>query len=642
MFIAAMTLAACGGGDGFPGYRDPSTTATVTALYTTAPTGGVTIATAGSGVYTVGGGTAGYSANTSNAAVATAALVDSTLTITGVSGGSATVEVRDAAGATVSVTVTVTPASTAELFTTAPNAVTVTVGAAQSYSIRGGTAPYTVVSSNTAVSPATLVGASTLNVPGTTAGSAQVVVFDSANQSVTIGVTVASAGSATPLYVMAPDGGVTIGAPGTGIYTVGGGAPGYKAISSNPAVATVNVVGTTLTITGISGGAVSVAIYDAALGKLSLAVTVVAAKPLATTAPGLLVLDLTGAGAVSPVYQITGGTAPYYVNSGNANIVQVGLGAGMGGGGQVGVAGEFFLTGKTAGTTQVTILDSSNNQLIITVTVAGPAIALYATTPAAVTIATGPAPNYAIGGGTAPYTVTSSNVLVATASVTGGTTLNITGIAAGAANVVVTDAVGATLTIAVTVSSTTTTPVVATPSSATGSIGDVLNFSVSGGSPAYALTVNNPSIASVSATTVATSGGHFTATLLNVGSTSIAIVDAQGQTTTLTLTAAAPSALLRLSPSTLAVGEDYLGLIPLSIYGGTGPYSAYTSDLVLTGVSVSGSTLTIGLGTQTTRCINPGTAYGTYPITITVVDKLGASATSVLTIQDNGKVSTGC
>ena len=40
--------------------------------------------------------------------------------------------------------------------------------------------------------------------------------------------------------------------------------------------------------------------------------------------------------------------------------------------------------------------------------------------------------------------------------------------------------------------------------------------------------------------------------------------------------------------------------------------------------------------------VNPGTAYGTYPITVTVVDALGASATSVLTIQDNGKVSTGC
>jgi len=91
---------------------------------------------------------------------------------------------------------------------------------------------------------------------------------------------------------------------------------------------------------------------------------------------------------------------------------------------------------------------------------------------------------------------------------------------------------------------------------------------------------------------------------------------------------------LALSPSALTIGETYASPIALNIQHGTGPYKAFTSDLVLSSVSVTGSTLTVGLGTQGNRCITPSAAYGTYDITITVVDALGASAVSTLTIKD--------
>ena len=72
------------------------------------------------------------------------------------------------------------------------------------------------------------------------------------------------------------------------------------------------------------------------------------------------------------------------------------------------------------------------------------------------------------------------------------------------------------------------------------------------------------------------------------------------------------------------------------------------SDLVLSGVSVSGSTLNVGLGSKGTRCVNTVDSTlvyipsGTYDITITVVDTLGASAINTLTIKDNGKGGAGC
>jgi len=91
--------------------------------------------------------------------------------------------------------------------------------------------------------------------------------------------------------------------------------------------------------------------------------------------------------------------------------------------------------------------------------------------------------------------------------------------------------------------------------------------------------------------------------------------------------------------------------VVLNIYGGTAPYSAFTDDLVLSGVSIVGNVFTVGVGTKGNRCIDsidrtdPAapvyTPYGTVPVTLTVVDSLGASATSVMTIRDNGVSSTG-
>jgi hypothetical protein len=168
----------------------------------------------------------------------------------------------------------------------------------------------------------------------------------------------------------------------------------------------------------------------------------------------------------------------------------------------------------------------------------------------------------------------------------------------------------------------------------------VLNFSINGGSPSYTVTVNNPSIASVTPTTVATSGGTFMATLRNVGSTIVAIIDSQGQTTTFALTVTASVATLRLSPSSLQVGENSVSPIVLNIYGGTAPYSAFTSDLVMSSVSITGTaaapTLTVAVGSKGNRCITPASPFGTYDVILTVVDSLGASAISTMTIKDNG------
>ncbi|GEM_PF-2435966 len=194
-------------------------------------------------------------------------------------------------------------------------------------------------------------------------------------------------------------------------------------------------------------------------------------------------------------------------------------------------------------------------------------------------------------------------------------------------------------------------PLSVLPNGATANVGDILNFIVSGGTPPYSITVTNTSVAS---SPVTPSTGAFATTLLNAGTTNVTIVDSLGQTTTVGVTATQTATLLRLSPSALILGEDSTDPIILNIFGGMAPYTAITSDLQLSSVSITGTasapTLTVGTGVRGSRCINPvdGTGKyitsGTYDITVTVKDNLGASATNTLTIKDNGAGLTpsGC
>jgi hypothetical protein len=157
------------------------------------------------------------------------------------------------------------------------------------------------------------------------------------------------------------------------------------------------------------------------------------------------------------------------------------------------------------------------------------------------------------------------------------------------------------------------------------------------------LTVNNPSIASVTPSPVLSNGGSFTASLLNVGSTVVTITDALGQIKAFTLTASQINTILRLSPNPFLLGEDSTDIISLNIFGGTPPYRAFTSDQRLSSVSVAGSVLSVALGSNGDRCFTAFDAdgkrilFGTFDVTITVLDSLGAAATSIMTLKDNGR-----
>ncbi|MBK6999557.1 MAG: hypothetical protein IPH35_06175 [Rhodoferax sp.] len=622
------------------------------ALRTTAPEK-ITLGTGSTGVYNVFGGTPPYIASSGAPGIVTAALNGNTLTLTG--GTSAGVDVpvlvTDAAGAQLPallVTVTAsTTTTTPTLRTSAPDKITLNSGSTGVYTIFGGTPPY-IASSGAPGIVTTLVNGATLTlIGGTVTGDAQVLISDATGTQVPAITVTVNAATAKALYTSIPSKGVTFTSSGASAsYSIGGGVPPYAVSSSNASVASASISGTSLMITSGGNGDSRILVLDAVGSFLEYDVTVSSTTPsspvLRTTAPDSVTLGVGSTGT----YTIAGGTPPYLASSGANAVVTAAVN---------GTLLTLTAGSSTGSDVEVLVIDATGAKVLIKVTVtAGATASLLTSAPGDITIVSGATPvAYSVFGGTLPYFVTSSNTSVATASITGNA-LSINGLSVGDATIEVMDS-GASprISIKVHVSSRTGAALTVLPSGASGNVGDTLTFTLLGGSPSYSQSVSNTSIARLSTTNVAVNGGTFTVLLLNVGTATVTVRDSLGQTQSFDITVGSVSNQLRLSPSAFIVGENEVGGIDLKIFGGSGIYTmAFSSDLVkATPVAITGNTLTTSVGSSGNRCINPVTedtppvyiTSGTYDVTFTVVDSLGASATSVMTIKDNGAgLNQGC
>jgi hypothetical protein len=528
------------------------------------------------------------------------------------------------------------------LYTTAPAAVTLAAAAKLDYTIGGGTPLYTASSSNKAVATASVSG-TVLSIVGVGAGTATVTVTDAVGALTSVSVTVSSTtqppGTTPPALFTTAAGSLSVAAGASATYAIGGGVPAYAVSSSNNSVATATVSGSNFSVTGVGAGAAQIVVTDAAGTALTVAVQVGGgATPIAlfTTAPGSVTLAV----EANASFSMGGGAPPYSASTSNAGIARVATNG-----------SAILITGVSTGSAQVVLADSAGAAITVDVTVGASTAetALFLTAPDAVTLATGEVAAYTVGGGKPAYSVSTSNASVARV-VLNGSAFSLTAVAAGSAKITITDTVGTTRSVDVTVASATQPPPppadpTVTPASASGNVGDTLSFLIRDGTPGFTVTMNNTSIATIDSV----SGSAFTVRLNNVGDTSATITDAAGKVAVLPISVSQSTPSLRLSPNAVLVAEDFLGPITLNIFGGTGPYRAFTSDEKLSSVSISGATLTVAVGQNLNRCINPITADGTYipngtfDVTITTLDSLGASATSIMTIKDNGAgFGTGC
>jgi hypothetical protein len=252
-------LSGCGSGSGAPASSSAVTTSAL-AVSPASPAGttGQTL------VFVITGGSPGYSATSSNESIATLTqpvLNNGVYIFTAKlnSAGAVTLTVVDSKSATVPVAITVTTSAAASLITSAPKSVTIGIGAAykQSYTIGGGTLPYTATSANTNVATAMPdpLNPSKVIITGVAAGTADVFVTDAAGtSSVTITVNVAAVtgtgfsvtGDTTWTWTGACPVGVV---PPYAVFYINGGIPPYTVSPTIPQVGTVMLTAPTAAVT---------------------------------------------------------------------------------------------------------------------------------------------------------------------------------------------------------------------------------------------------------------------------------------------------------------------------------------------------------------------------------------------------------
>jgi hypothetical protein len=169
------------------------TTGAAQALSTTAPDS-LVLAISSVQTYKIVGGVKPYQVNSSNTAVVVAIKqFEDDLVVSGVSGGTANIEIIDITGKVIARSVTV--GSVNALFTTAP--ASLTLGASEtstSFVISGGSAPYSVTSANANVARVNFSGSGFSVTSGSVTGSTTVAITDSVGARISLAVTVAFAG----------------------------------------------------------------------------------------------------------------------------------------------------------------------------------------------------------------------------------------------------------------------------------------------------------------------------------------------------------------------------------------------------------------------------------------------------------------
>jgi gliding motility-associated-like protein len=425
--------------------------------------------------------------------------------------------------------------------------------------VTGGTAPYTYAwSNNTALEDPT----------GLAAGTYTVTVTDANGCTATTTVTITQPSTLTSSYTQ-----VNVGCFGNNAgsinLTVNGGVSPYVYAWSNQAI--------TEDLNNIPSGVYTVTATDANGCTTTQTVTITqpqAALALSTTQVNVLCFG-NSTGSVN--LTATGGTAPYtYLWSNNGTAEDP--------------------TGMAAGWYGVTVTDANGcvdtSSVIITQPQAGLALTTTQVNVLCFGNSTGSV-NLTVTGGTAPYTYAWSN----------NTALeDPTGLAAGTYTVTVTDANGCTATTTVTITqpSTLTSSYTQVNVGCFGNNTGSINLTVNGGVAPYVYAWSNQAI---------------TEDLNNIpsGVYTVTATDANGCTTTQTVTITQPQAALALSTTqvnVLCFGNS-TGSVNLTATGGTAPYTYLWSNN--------------GTAEDPT-----GMASGAY--TVTVTDANGCTAQTSVTI----------
>jgi hypothetical protein len=519
------------------------------------------------------------------------------------------------------------------------------IGNTATYGIIGGTAPYSAFSNNPGVATVAVVG-STLT--ATVAGvpledtTVQITIHDSSSAGNSVTATLFLDLAPLQDLTVIPSA-QTISSPvigNTADYTILGGTAPYSAFSNNPGVATVAVVGSTLTATvaavPLDDTVVTITVYDSVGANLPVTLILdIAPLQELIVIPSDQTISAPAIGNTA-VYTILGGTAPYTAFSDNPGLATVA------------VVGPVLTATVAAvplsdATVTITVYDSVGANVPVTLNLDISPLLGLAVVPASQTIAVPVVGNnamYAILGGTAPYTAFSDNPALVTAGIV-GSTLTATVAAVPSEDVTVTitifdaaaQSVNATLILDLTpLNNLKVVPGLRTLGGASLFPGATATYTVLGGSGSYLAVSSNPGVATVGTvgpTVTATVGATIPTADTTVIITIYDLADAVAVTAQLFLDIA-PLNDLTVIPDAQTLSGAFLfpgATANYTIIGGTGTgtYSAFSDNPGAAAVtSLVGSTLTVTVGAALP------TANTT--ITFSIFDSAAASVDATLTL----------
>ena len=405
-----------------------------------------------------------------------------------------------------------------------------------------------------------------------------------------------------------------------GRVEITGGTRPYTAASSNAAVALASVSDNILSVAAVRGDLtpITVSVSDAKNAKATLSVTVTNSPQQGNFALSERVFSiLPGA---SKTITASGGTGPYTA----ASITPLVVGVSVNG-------NALTLTGLSEGSNaEVKVFDSKGVTQTALVTVAAPmpsasGLALFSNMPANLSLRPRNSVTYTLGGGTPPYSVTSSNNAVLSGEVRGAALILQPGIA-GNASVTVTDSANRTLSQRIYVM-TTSAPLMLSTTSVVASVGSSVYVGIAGGMPPYTATTNATTL--IGGGLVLT-GDQLLVTAQHVGGPGvISVKDSEGATAKLELTAIALLSNLSVSPSEITIAESEAVSFPIRVLLGQPPYLVFTSHPGLLRPLASGDTVFVASPNK--PCVADNTT-----VVITVIDGSGAAAATTVNIQDNG------
>lgn len=309
-----------------------------------------------------------------------------------------------------------------------PNSIAVQNGLSSNVAVRGGNGRYTAVSANLNVATVTVAG-DIVSVTGRgTSGNTVVTVTDidtgaSTTFSVTNGTGVAPGG------LSFSSSNISVSPTLSNSVVIFGGSGTYLATSSNPAVATAAVTGTTATITGgTARGSSVITIVDTVSGNFGT-INVTNGNPLGTLRLSPSIIYTTPATSVTTVISGGSGDGNYRISNVNSAIVETAAINGV-------VA--TFTGGAAAGALTAVVYDVVTNDMASVLVINNANNALVATPANIDTLAVGATLNVAITNGTGSYRVSSADPGIATISIV-GQTATVTGVSRGATTVTATD-----------------------------------------------------------------------------------------------------------------------------------------------------------------------------------------------------------